>query len=404
MRCKHSLAFLSTLLFCHLANAQQSDVTFFVIGKHGNYVQSLPGQHEAVDFSFFSEIFLTSHGDASNASLRFPTNEIVRYRDMRQAAGGERDNIFLISGEVRPKTYAELLNRYPDGDYRFSFTTPSGSISDRVLSFENRPLPKPPHISVQQGGEQQCVVMTPGKNAVVRWSEFAEGRADPNAILDDLVFVILTDADGNRVAHSGRPFENRPYLTYANKNFVIDGDLLRPDQTYTLSVEHALLDDTTRFDSVPAFTTRAVTTKFVLRTGPADQESCIPMTTIPSLSSQTTMFYYKDLEPVSYFYGDLLGLEKTLDWDWVKFYKTGPASTVGLVMEGDGGWHKVQESNAVMLSLVTEEVDAWYARLKDKEDLTFLKEIADGGPIRSFLLEDPGGYTVEFFEWLEAPE
>ena len=57
-----------------------------------------------------------------------------------------------------------------------------------------------------------------------------------------------------------------------------------------------------------------------------------------------------------------------------------------------------------MLSLVTEEVDAWYEQLKDKEELKFLKDIGDGGPIRSFLLEDPGGYTVEFYQWLEAPE
>ncbi|MGI9264685.1 MAG: VOC family protein, partial [Gammaproteobacteria bacterium] len=249
-----------------------------------------------------------------------------------------------------------------------------------------------------------CAIAAPGVNAVVRWSEFKEGGADPNEILDDLVFVILTDADGNRVAHSGRPFENRPYLTYASDNFVIDGDVLEPEQTYTLSVEHALLDDTTRLDTVPAFTTRAVTTKLALRTGPSAQESCIPMTAIPSLAAQTTMFYYKDIEPASYFYGELLGLEKTLDLTWVKFYRTGPASNVGLVTEGDGGWHKVQESNAVMLSLVTEEVDAWYEQLKDKDGITFLKEIGDGGPVRSFLLEDPGGYTVEFYQWLDAPE
>lgn len=404
MHFRHRFAFLLPFLFCYQANAQQSDVTFFVIGKHGNYLQSPSGQRESEDFSFFSEIFLTSGGDASDATLRFPTDEIHAYRDMREADGGDQDNIFLISGEDRLETYADLLQRYPDGDYRFSFTTPSGSVSNGVLNFENRPLPNPPHVTLQQGGVMNCAIPAPGVNAVVRWSEFEEGRADPNEILDDLIFVILTDADGNRVAHSGRPFENRPYLTYASENFVIDGDFLRPDQTYTLSVEHALLDDTTRLDSVPAFTTRAVTTKVTLRTGPSEQESCIPMTTIPSLSSQTTMFYYKDIEPASYFYGDLLELEKTLDLTWVKFYKTGPASAVGLVTEGDGGWHKVQESNAVMLSLVTEEVDAWYERLKDKEDITFLKDIGDGGPVRSFLLEDPGGYTVEFYQWLEAPE
>lgn len=404
MHFKFCFAFLLPLVLLQQASAQQSDVTFFVIGKHGNYLQGPAGEHEAEDFSFFSEIFLTSDGDASDATLRFPTNEVIEFRDMRTADGGERDNILLVSGEDRPQSYAELLRRYPDGDYRLKFTTPSGSVNDGLLTFEDRPLPTPPLVTVQQGSRTNCLLMQPGVNAVIRWSEFNGGSADPNGILNDLIFVILTDADGNRIAHSGRPFENRPYLTYASDNFVIDGSLLQPDQAYMLSVEHALLDDTTRFDTVPAFTTRAVTTKLELHTGSSDQESCISMATVPSLSSQTTMFYYKDLGPADHFYGDLLGLEKTLDWDWVKFYKTGPASTVGLVAEGDGGWHKVQETNAVMLSLVTEDVDAWYEQLKDKKEITFLKEIADGGPIRSFLMEDPGGYTIEFFQWLDSPK
>jgi hypothetical protein len=116
------------------------------------------------------------------------------------------------------------------------------------------------------------------------------------------------------------------------------------------------------------------------------------------------MFYYKDNGPAAHFYGDVLGLEEELDWDWIKFYKTGPASSVGLVTEGDGGWHKVQDRNSVMLSLVTADVDAWYEHVSQHDDLNILKDISDGGPIRSFLLEDPGGYTVEFFEWLTSPE
>lgn len=384
------------------ANAQQADVSFFVIGKHANYEQNLSGDQSSVDFSFFSEIFLTADGDATNAYLRFPTGKTVAFNDMRKVEGGSQDNIFLISGDDRPDSYAELLRIYPDGDYRVSFSTPSGVVQNGHLNFKERPLPAPPTISVQQKEQSNCRLFAPGIDAVVTWKPFTNGRSDPNGILDDLIFVILTDSAGNRVAHSGRPFEGHPYLNYANDRFVIDGAVLRPDESYILSVEHALLDDTIRFDSVPAFTTRAVTTKLSLRTASSTEDSCTPMP--PSLTSQTTMFYYKDLERADHFYGNVLGLEKTLDWDWVKFYKTGPASTVGLVTEGDGGWHKVQETNAVMLSLVTEEVDAWYKQIKNREGAVFLKDIADGGPIRSFLMEDPGGYTVEFFQWLEPPK
>ena len=113
------------------------------------------------------------------------------------------------------------------------------------------------------------------------------------------------------------------------------------------------------------------------------------------------MFYYDDLDAATTFYGTLLGLEKTFDWGWVKFFKTGPTSSVGIVKNGEGAFHTPQPKNAVMLSLVTSDVDAWYGRVKDREDVEFLKPIGDGGGIRSFLLEDPGGYTVEFFQWLE---
>ena len=53
-----------------------------------------------------------------------------------------------------------------------------------------------------------------------------------------------------------------------------------------------------------------------------------------------------------------------------------------------------------MLSIVTNEVDAWYDFLRTT-DVKILSEISDGTavPVRAFLVEDPGGYTVEFFRW-----
>ena len=53
--------------------------------------------------------------------------------------------------------------------------------------------------------------------------------------------------------------------------------------------------------------------------------------------------------------------------------------------------------SSVMLSIVTSEVDAWYERLKANAEIVFLKDISENDMIRSFLIEDPGGYTVEFF-------
>lgn len=253
-----------------LVAAQTDDVTFFVIGKHANYQQLPSGKRTPVDYSFFSEIFLTSEGNAQDAMLTFPTGETIRFTDMRNAAGGRRDNILLYSGPDRFTRIEDLQHRYPDGVYKVSFATSGGNVDKEQLSFDNRGLPEPPHIIVGAN----CEKLVPGQDTTITWAAFIQGRADSNGILDDLVFVILTDAAGKRVAHSGRPFEGKPYLTYRDTSFTIDGAVIEPDSTYTLSVEHAILDDTTRLGGVPAFTTRAVTTKLEISSGPADLQSC----------------------------------------------------------------------------------------------------------------------------------
>lgn len=401
----HAAPIAATLLLIStVCPAQQADVTFFVIGKHANYRQLTPTQHETIDYSFFSEIFLTEEGDARNASLEFPTGERVVYRDMRRAEGGERDKLLLVSGADRFDNFDKLQARYPDGRYRVSFDTPSGSVGNGELLFQRRPLPAPPAVNLNQADNLNCARFAPGTDTTVRWAPFADGREDPNGILDDLVFVTLTDDSGQRVAHSGRPFSGGRYLTFADSEFTIPGSALLPDASYTLSVEHALLDDTTRLSEVTAFTTRAVTTKVDLLTATATAEACDTASGIPSLDSQVTMFYYNDVDAAAHFYGDILGLEKSIDWDWVKFFKTGPSSNVGLVQQGDGAWHDAKQDNAVMLSLVTRDVDAWYARISRRDDVTLLKPIGSGGGIRSFLLEDPGGYSVEFFQWLDSED
>ena len=386
------------------ASAQQDDVTFFVIGKHANFDQDLNGELSSVDYSFFAEIFLTGEGDATGATLVLPTGEQIPYQDMRLAEGGKKDNVLLVSGEDRFSDFEGLQGRYPDGDYGVTFASPSGDV-DGLLTFQPRPLPAPPTITVRQGGVP-CLHLEPGVDAHVSWSAFAEGRADPNGILDDLVFAILTDANGVRVAHSGRPFEGKPYLTYASDGFRINGNVLKPAASYTLSVEHALLDDTLTVAGVPAFTTRAVTTRLELTTAGGVSTGCTAVTSAPmpkpTLDEQITMLYYEDLDAATRFYGEILKLEKTFDLEWIRFYKTGPASSVGIVREGEGAWHEAQPRNAVMLSLVTPDVDAWYEQVRDKEGIVILKDLGDGGGIRSFLLEDPGGYTVEFFQWLDA--
>lgn len=383
------------------AEAQHEDVTFFVIGKHANYDQQADGPLQAVDFSFFSEIFFTADGDASNAFLNMPTGERIRFRDQRLLEGPKHDNLLLISGARRFESYEELQSWYPDGQYEIEFDTPSGSVSDGALRFPVNGLPQPPTITLLQDGKPLCGHVDADKDLLVRWSRFAQGAADENGILDDLVFAILEDDTGQRVSHSGRPFEGKPFLTFADTEHEISASAMHQGRQYTLSVEHAVLTDTRNSDGVPAMTTYAVTTKRQFLTDAATNcEQSGGGSMALTTDAQVVMFYYDDLAAADQFYGETLGLKKTLDYDWVKFYKTSENSTVGLVADSEGAWHRPQEQNAVMLSIVTSEVDAWYEALKDKHGVQILKDIGDGGPIRSFLLQDPGGYTVEFFQWL----
>jgi len=276
MKSFRSLLFLF-LVTPAVLQAQQEDVTFFVIGKHQNYEQDVLRKVHPVDFSFFSEIFLTGNGDASDATLTLPTGEEISFMDQRRIDGPEKDNLLLIRGEERYRSYEALQSRYPDGDYQISFNTPSGDVAGAVLSFPGDRLPTAPIVEIRQNGGLLCGYVDADLDIDVSWTPFAEGRADDQGVLDDLVFVILEDKDGNRVSHSGRPFEDRPYLTFADTSYVIKASALTPGQRYTLSVEHAVLADTRLSDSVPSMTTTAVTTKMILETVNSPQsKDCQP--------------------------------------------------------------------------------------------------------------------------------
>ncbi len=116
-----------------------------------------------------------------------------------------------------------------------------------------------------------------------------------------------------------------------------------------------------------------------------------------------TMLYFTELGPADRFYGEVLGLERSYEDDWVHLYKATADSYIGAVKEGPGAFHKVQTENAVMVSLVTSDVNAVYAGIQEHQDVEIITPLhdSDSAPIRAFILRDPGGYTVEVFQWLK---
>ena len=255
---------ISLVAMAAVAGVNQSDITFIVAGKTSNHRQQADGSIQPLNYHFFAEIFLQPGGSVTSSSLVTPLS------------GGKADS-FANSGYAlemhggRYKTEAELEAAYPDGGYIFHYSAATiGAVSQVVRLINsnknNSGLPAAPQIKLSQNGN----TVLPGKinpalDLQVTWSEFSAGSADPLGIMDDLLFVIMGDCDGVRRAHSGRPFENKPYLTYADKEFTIGADTLLPDNIYQLQVEHAVLD-TTIEHGVPAFATFATTTFLDIRT------------------------------------------------------------------------------------------------------------------------------------------
>ena len=126
------------------------------------------------------------------------------------------------------------------------------------------------------------------------------------------------------------------------------------------------------------------------------------MSNRPTFNEHYTMLYYPELGPADRFYGEILGLERSYEDDWVHLYKATASSHIGVVREGPGAFHKVQKKNAVMVSLVTADVDAVYTRVQGYPDVKIVTPLHDNesAPIRAFIMLDPGGYTVEVFQWL----
>lgn len=119
--------------------------------------------------------------------------------------------------------------------------------------------------------------------------------------------------------------------------------------------------------------------------------------------AQITFLYYDDLEPADEFYREVMQLELVEDQGWVKIYSVKGNAFVGIVC-GERGFHQPQEENAVLITLVVDDVFGWYDYLKGKgvKLLTEVREVKDI-QIRAFFVEDPGGYSIEIQQFL-APE
>lgn len=141
---------------------------------------------------------------------------------------------------------------------------------------------------------------------------------------------------------------------------------------------------------------------------------CLPVTVngtgngeSPSIKAGVPFFYYQDLPQAVDWYEHKLGLRKIVDKGWVAIFALNSASQIGLVNATDGSLSPTTEKGA-LLSIETDDLEAWYNRLKGVEGVNMIHgiEIGAKGMIEEFRMRDPGGYIVEFFRWRdgEGPE
>jgi catechol 2,3-dioxygenase-like lactoylglutathione lyase family enzyme len=109
--------------------------------------------------------------------------------------------------------------------------------------------------------------------------------------------------------------------------------------------------------------------------------------------SAITFYYYDDILAVAPFYEDVLGFELVLDQGLARIYRIAGNAYFGIV-DGNKGHLKHQLKSATLLTLVSEDVPAWHAKMK-KAGVTGVSDILRGAYCEHFFFEDPAGYAIE---------
>jgi hypothetical protein len=241
-----------------------------VLGKTRNHRQSATGELTFLNTVFFGEIFLKEGGIVTNAYVTGPGNA------ERGLNFGDQEVPFF-AGE-RHASIEGLEEHYPDGTYYVHFDTPHGPVRNMPVTFSKRGKesrnPAPIRISLHQHGEMADPnAIDPNEDLRVTWSEFEHGAADPEGIIDDLIFVIMGNCLGVKTVHSGAAFGSS-YLTYASRGFTIPEKSLRPGQPFQLEVEFSEMD-TGREDNLISIITYAASTFLDIKTTGTNEEDVV---------------------------------------------------------------------------------------------------------------------------------
>lgn len=117
--------------------------------------------------------------------------------------------------------------------------------------------------------------------------------------------------------------------------------------------------------------------------------------------SNITFLYYHDLDAAARFYSEIMKFKLVVDQGWAKIYGMQGNAFLGIV-SGDRGFHRAKDDNAVLVTLVVDDVKAWHDYLKEQDvaELGDLNEAPDI-QVQGFFFKDPGGYALEIQKFLD---
>lgn len=248
------------------------DVLFVVLGKMALYDQEPTGELALRNHHFVAEIMPKAGRRIFGGRLTDAIDEAKSF-DFNPEG-----NAFMAHG-ARVSTPGELHQLHPDGEYIFSYQTESGRMDSQVLNLRKRDyidrMPAPARVMAVQNG---LPVRTPAIDASadleLSWESMPGNTKAPGSELADLIFVLAFDCFGNNIAHSGRPYQGGPFLTYEDTGYVVPASVLMPGLNYTVIVEQATADVKTTL-GVPGIATYATLTFVNFETsGPPVAERC----------------------------------------------------------------------------------------------------------------------------------
>jgi len=116
--------------------------------------------------------------------------------------------------------------------------------------------------------------------------------------------------------------------------------------------------------------------------------------------SHITFLYFRGLAEAAHFFEDILSLELVDDQKAAKIYRLSGNAFIGIVDEKEGHC-RVQEKNAVLITLVADNVQEWYDYLVSRGvRMETPVQRPESFPVECFFFKGPGGYEFEIQRFL----